>query len=86
LAKDPNLTWFRREMMTRPLFFHLTIAAGFIVFSYPYVTYLTEKFFPDKQDFRSVLTPLRMIGGLEEQDFYIVERAKAIERAKARAA
>ena len=37
------------------------------------------------QDFRSQPTPVRLLGGYEESDMYIVERAKAIERARAAA-
>uniref|UniRef100_UPI002FE4FB24 NDUFA3 n=1 Tax=Euglena gracilis TaxID=3039 RepID=UPI002FE4FB24 len=86
LLKDPKLTWFRREMLMRPAFFHCTLFAGAVAVGYPFVAYFYEKVFPDRQDFRSTMTLLRAVGGLEEQEYYIMERAKAIERAKARAA
>ncbi len=52
---------------------------GFIAFHLKYL-YLGQS-----HDFRTVGTKFRMIGGLEETEMYIVERAKAIERARAKA-
>uniref|UniRef100_A0A7S1N204 Transmembrane protein n=1 Tax=Eutreptiella gymnastica TaxID=73025 RepID=A0A7S1N204_9EUGL len=83
--KSPKTTFFQKQVLTQRGYWHTSLALGAVCVTYPFLYYAATKLFPDTQDFRSQLTTLRWIGGLEEKDYYIVERFKAIERAKAKA-
>jgi len=84
--ESPHTSFLKKQFLTQRGYWHCCIAFGTMCIFYPIGYYAWKKVFPETQDFRNHMTQLRLLGGLEEKDYYVMERFKAIERAKARAA